>query len=162
MARNTEMITTAEVKTIAIVNSNLDTAYIEQYILSSQRHYIRDYISKEFYEELQTQISAVTLTTNNANVLVYIKDALAHYVIYECLPQIRGQISKGGVFNNLNATSEPVTDVGFSNARQDYISKAERLREEIDYYIKQIREGDPTAYPLYCKSEGQTSGIIFY
>lgn len=162
MARDTEMMTTAEVKTIAIVNSNLDTAYIDQYILFTQRKYLREFLSKEFYEELLTQIAASTLTTNNTNVLVYIKNALAHYIVYESLPQVRNQIAKGGVFNNLNATSEPATDLGFGNTRQDYLMKAENFREEIDYYIKQIREDDDTAYPLYCKTSKQTGGIILY
>jgi hypothetical protein len=162
MARTTELITTAEVKTLAIPNASLDVAYLDQYILTSQRHYIREFLSKEFYEELQTQVAANTLTTNNTNVLVYIKRALAHYVVYECLPQLRNQIAKGGVFNNLNATSEPATDLSYGNVRNDYLAKAEREREEIDYYIKQIREDDATAYPLYCKSQKQNSGIILY
>lgn len=162
MARTTELITTAEVKTLAIPNASLDVAYLDQYILTSQRHYIREFLSKEFYEELQTQVAASTLTTNNTNVLVYIKRALAHYVVYECLPQLRNQIAKGGVFNNLNATSEPATDLSYGNVRSDYLKKAEREREEIDYYIKQIREDDATAYPLYCKSQKQNSGIIIY
>ena len=162
MARDTELITVAEVKTLAIVNSNLDTAYLDQYILTAQRHYIREFLSKEFYEELQTQVAASTLTTNNTNILVYIKRALAHYVVYESLPQIRNQISKGGVFNNLNATSEPATDLSYGNTRNDYLVKAEREREEIDYYIKQIREDDDTAYPLYCNTSKQNGGIILY
>jgi len=162
MARTTELITTAEVKSLAIVNANLDTAYLDQYILTAQRHYIREFISKEFYEELQTQVAAETLTTNNTNVLVYIKRALAHYVVYESLPQLKNQIAKGGVYNNISATGETATDKGFSDTRQDYLAKAEREREEIDYYIKQIREDDATAYPLYSKSAKQNSGIIFY
>jgi len=162
MARDTEMMTTAEIKEIAIVNSNLDTAYLDQYILYSQRFYIREFLGKEFYEELLTQIAAASLTTNNTNVLVYIKDALAHYVVYESLTQVRTQISKGGVNTNLTATSEPATDLGYGNTRNDYIMKAERFREEIDYYIKQIREDDATAYPLYCKTSKQTGGIIIY
>jgi hypothetical protein len=162
MALDTEIMTTAEVKTIAIVNSDLDTAYIDQYILYSQRKYIREFLSNDFYEELLNQIATTSLTINNTNLLVYIKNALAHYVIYESLPQVRGQIAKGGVFNNLNTTSEPVTDFGFGSVRSDYVMKAENYREEIDFYIKDIRKGDATAYPLYCKSSKQTGGIILY
>lgn len=162
MALDTPMITTAEVKTIGIVNANLDTAYIDQYILYSQRFYIRDFLGKEFYEELLDEIENSTLTTNNTNVLVYIKNALAHYIVYESLPQVRSQISKGGVNVNLSATSEPASDLGYGNTRQDYLMKGERFREEIDYYIKQIREDDATAYPLYCKSSKQSGGIIIY
>ena len=111
MALDTEMITVQEVKDIAIVNSNLDTAYIDQYILYSQRFYIRKFLGNDFYEELLDQIENATLTTDNTNILVYIKNALAHYIVYESLPQVRNQIAKGGVFNNLNATSEPASDL---------------------------------------------------
>ena len=162
MALYTEMINVTEVKEIAIVNSNIDTAYLDQYVLYSQRFYIRKFLGNEFYEELLDQIENTTLTPDNTNVLVYIKDALAHYIVYEGLPQIRNQISKGGIFNNLNATSEPASDLSFGNTRQDYLMKAERFREEITFYIEDIRNDTPTAYPLYCGKSEQTGGIIFY
>ena len=162
MARDTKIITTDEVKTIALTDANLDTAYIDQYILYSQRKYIREFLGKEFYEEILDEVENSTLTTANSNVLVYIKDALAHYVVYESLTQIRTSINKGGVNVNLSATAEPATDLGYGNVRNDYIMKAENFREEVDYYIKQIREDDSTAYPLYCKDAQQTGGIIFY
>ena len=93
MALDTEIITTAEIKTNAIVNTNLDTAYLDQYILYCQRKYLRAFLSNDFYEEILDQVENATLTTDNTNVLVYIKKALAHYVVYESLPQIRNQIA---------------------------------------------------------------------
>ena len=162
MALDTEMITVQEVKDIAIVNSNLDTAYIDQYILYSQRFYIRKFLGNDFYEELLDQIENATLTTDNTNILVYIKNALAHYIVYESLPQVRNQIAKRGVFNNLNATSEPASDLSYGNTRQDYLMKGERFREEITFYIEDIRETTPTSYPLYSGKSEQSGGIIFY
>lgn len=162
MALDTEMITTAEIKEIAIVNSNLDIAYLDQYIIYSQRKYIRAFLGNTFYEELLDEIENATLTTDNTNILVYIKSALAHYIVYESLPQVRNQIAKGGVFNNLNATSEPATDLSYGNSRSDYLAKAENFREEIDFYIKDVRNDTSTAYPLYCGKSQQSGGIILY
>ena len=155
-------MTAAEVQTEAIVNSNLDTAYLDGRILDAQRHYIRPFIGNDFYEELLTQIAASTLTVANTNIMVYIKRALAYYVVYEALPSIRGQVSKGGVMVNISSTSEPASDLTFGLIRNDYNSKAERYMKEIDFYIKDVRKDDSTAYPLYCKNQTQTSGIIIY
>ena len=103
-----------------------------------------------------------TLTTDNTNVLVYIKKALAHYVVYESLPQIRNQIAKGGVQVNLTETSEAASALDYGNVRNDYLTKAEAFIEEIDFYIKDVREDTPTAYPLYGGKSSQNGGIIFY
>lgn len=162
MALDTLIMTTAEVKTIALVNSNIDVAYLDQYGLHSQRKYIRSFLGNDFYEELLDEIENSTETADNLAVLVYIKDALAHYIVYESLTQLRTQISKGGVNVNLSATGEPASDLNYGNIRNDYIMKAESFREEIDFYIKDYREDNPTAYPLYCKSQKQTGGIILY
>jgi hypothetical protein len=162
MALTTEMITTAEVQSLALVDSNLDPAYLDQYILTSQRHYIRKFIGNDWYEELLTQIAASSLTADNTNAMVYIKRALAHFVVFESLPQIRTQIQKGGVYSNISETSEPATAADYGNTRNDYLVKAEREREELAWYIKDVREDTPTAYPLYSGTSEQNSGIIIY
>jgi hypothetical protein len=156
-------MTVAEVNSSAIVDSNIDTAYIDQYILMAQRKFIRPFIGNDYYEELTTQIAASTLTADNTTLLDdYIKPALAHYIVYESLPQLRNQIAKGGVYLNLSDTSDAVSDVGYGQIRTDYVAKAEALREEIDFYIKDARKDDSTKYPLYCGKNSQNTGIIIY
>lgn len=155
-------MTVSEVKTLAVVNSNIDSAYLDQYILTAQRHYIRDYLGNDFYEEILGQVdNSATLTSDNSTLIEdYIKPALAHYVVFESLPQIRNQIAKGGVFNNTSTTSEASSGLDFGNLRSDYLSKAERLREEIDFYIKDYRKTNTNAYPLYKPKKEQSGGII--
>jgi len=162
MALDTEMMTTTEVKTIAIVNSNIDTAYIDQYILMAQRQYIRKFLGNDFYEELLTQIDASSLTSDNTDIMVYVKNALAHFIVFESMPQLRNQIVKGGVMQHLSETSEPASGLDYGRLRDDYLVKAERFREEIDFYIMDVREDTPLSYPLYCGKSDQNIGIIMY
>lgn len=164
MALTTEIMTVAEVKTLAIVDSNLDTAYLDDNILPSQRKWFRSFLGNDFYEEILGQVdNSATLTTDN-NTLIedYIKPALAHYVIYRALPRIRNQVAKGGVYNPLSETADVASGLDYGRLRDDYLTKAEELRLEIDFFIKDAREDDATKYPLYCKNESQSGGIILY
>jgi len=164
MAATTKIITTSEIKALAIVNSNLDVAYLEQYILNTQRKYIRPFLGVDFYDEILDQLDNTATLTSDNEVLInnYIKPALAHYVTYESLPQIRNQIAKGGVYNNLSDTGDVASGGDYDRMRNDYIIKAEGFKEEINYFIKQQQDSDSTKYPLYCGKNSQNGGIIFY
>ena len=156
-------MTSTEVKMSAIVDSNFDTAYLDQYILYCQRRYIRPFLGEDYYEELLTQIAGSSLTSDNNTLLEsYIKPSLAHYVVHASLPQLRNQIAKGGVWLNLSDTSDAASNVGYNQIRDDYITKAEAFREEIDYFIKDARKDDSTKYPLYCGKNSQDTGIVIY
>lgn len=158
------MITVSEVKDWAVVSSEMDTAYLDQYILMSQREYIRSYLGSDFYDELLDQLdNTATLTSDNETLMDdYVKPALAHYVVYESLPQVRNQIAKGGVFNNLSETSDISSGQDYGRLRDDYLIKASSFRNEIDIFIKNQQEDDSTKYPLYCGKDNQSGGIIFY
>lgn len=164
MAATTQMITVSEVKDWAVVSSEMDTAYLDQYILMSQREYIRSYLGSDFYDELLDQLdNTATLTSDNETLMDdYVKPALAHYVVYESLPQVRNQIAKGGVFNNLSETSDISSGQDYGRLRDDYLIKASSFRNEIDIFIKNQQEDDSTKYPLYCGKDNQSGGIIFY
>ena len=164
MAATTPMITVSEVKTQAVVNSNLDTAYLDQYILMTQRKYIRPFLGTDFYDELLDQLdSTATLTSDNQTLIEdYIRPSLAHYIVYEGLPQIRNQIAKGGVYNSLSTTSDISSGQDYGRLRDDYEAKASTLKQEINIFIKDQQEDDSTKYPLYCGKSSQDNGIIFY
>lgn len=164
MSATTKIITVEEIKTNAIVNSNLDTAYLDQYILITQRKYLRAFLGEDFYEEILDQLdNTATLTSDNETLINdYIKPCLAHYIVYESLPQIRNQIAKGGVFNNLSETGDVASGQDYDRMRNDYIVKAETFESEIDYFIKKQQDSDSTKYPLYCGKNYQNSGIILY
>lgn len=155
-------MTAAQVKTQAITSSALDTSYISRYILFAQRKYFRDYLGKDFYDELMVEVDTTFSADNQTLVDDYIKPALAHYVVYESLPQMRNSIAKGGVYNSLSETGDVASDLDYGRLREDYLSKAEALRVEVEEYIKDQQELDSTKYPLFCGKKRQNGGIIFY
>ena len=155
-------MTAAEVKSQAIVDSNFDTAYIDQYILMAQRKYIKPFLGTDFYDEITDEIDTTLSSDNDTLLDDYIKPALAHYVIYESLPQLRNQIAKGGVFLNLSDTSDAASDLGYGQIRDDYIAKAEAFKIQIDNFIQEEQDDDSTKYPLYCGKKSQNGGIILY
>lgn len=156
------MMTAAEVKSQAIVDSNFDTAYIDQYILMAQRKYIKPFLGTDFYDEITDEIDTTLSSDNDTLLDDYIKPALAHYVIYESLPQLRNQIAKGGVFLNLSETSDAASDLGYGQIRDDYIAKAEAFKIQADNFIQEEQDDDSTKYPLYCGKKSQNGGIILY
>lgn len=164
MAATTQIITTSEVLSNAVVNSNFDTAYIDQYILFSQRKYLRYFLGEDFYDEILGQVDDTsTLTADNSTLLEnYIKPCLAHYVVYESLPQVRNQLAKGGVFNNLSETGDVASGQDYGRLRDDYLAKAEALRKEITIFIKNQQNSDGTKFPLFYNDKSQSGGIIFY
>lgn len=155
-------MTAAQVKSQALTSSAVDTAYISKYILFTQRKYFRNYLGVDFYDELITQVDTTFTSDNETLVNDYIMPCLAHYVVYESLPQIRNQIAKGGVYNPLSETGDVASDLDYSRMRDDYLSKAEAMKEEITIYITAQQELDSTKYPLFCGKTSQSGGIIFY
>lgn len=159
-------MTIAEVKNLVLSNSNFDTKYLKNHILSSQRRYLRDFLGEQYYDELTSQVAGSSLTADNSTVLEdYVKPCLAYYVVYEALPNVRNQITKGGIMNNISDTSEQSSFADFSHMRNDILGKADYLKEEISRYIKDEQKDDTSKYPLFDKSQdaGQNSSqIIIY
>lgn len=164
MSATTEILTTSEVKSLAIVSAKFDKAYIDQYILLSQRRYLRSYLGVDFYNEILDQLdNTSTLTADNLELINnYLKPCLAHYVVYESLPQVRNQISKGGVYNNLSDTGDVASGLDYGRLRDDYLSKAEALKDEISNFIIEKRKTDTNKYPLFLNNKSQNGGVIFY
>ena len=70
MAFNTTVMTSTEVKNLAVDDLAFDQTYFDNYIITSQRKYVRTVLGKKFYNELLTQIETTTLTC-----LLYTSDA---------------------------------------------------------------------------------------
>ena len=63
MAFNTEIITSVEVRDLSIDDIDFDTAYFDNYILTSQRKYLKGILGKDFYNEILDQVEDDTLTS---------------------------------------------------------------------------------------------------
>ena len=153
MAFNTELITSAEVKTLAVGYSSFDQSYFDKYIISTQNKYLRNTISKEYYEELQTEKAGSGYSVDNSSLVEnFVKPMLAHFVVYEVYDKIHNQISNQGVMRNDTEFSNQGSSFNYSQSRNFYMSQGEELREQMIQYVKDQQDDDSTKFPLFDKS----------
>lgn len=154
MAFNTELITSAEVKTLAIGYASFDQSYFNKYILTTQNEYLRNTISKDYYDELQTQAESSTYTADNSSLVEnFIKPMLAHFVVYEVYDKVHTQISNQGPMTNDTEFSDHANSFSYSQSRDFYMTHGEKIREQMIQYIKDVQDDDSSKYPLFDKSK---------
>ena len=167
MAFNTPIMTSIEVKDLAINDAAFDQSYFDNYLLPTQRKYLRDVIGKDFYNELLTEIASDTLTANNETLVDdFIKPMLAHYNVYEVYSIIHVQLSNQGSIINDPEYGAQAQSFDYSQSRDFYMNKADFWRKDMIVFIEDSNDADPTTYPLFdeCKDIQQVNkkGIIFY
>ncbi len=164
---NTQIITSSEVSEQAINDNYFDTAYFDNYILSTQRKYVKNALGKDFYNEILTQVESASLTSDNTIIVNdFIKPMLSHYVVYEVYSKIHTQLTNQGVMENNTEQSSQVKSFEYSQSRDFYINKADFWKKDLIDYIKEAKDSDPNKFPLFddCETKEQVNkkGIIFY
>lgn len=167
MSYNTQIMTSSEVSEQAINDNYFDTAYFDNYILSSQRKYVKSALGKDLYNEILTQIEGASLTSDNTIIVNdFIKPMLAHYVVYEVYSKIHTQLTNQGAMENNTEQSSQVRSFEYSQSRDFYINKADFWKKDLIEYIKEAKDSDSTKFPLFddCETKEQVNkkGIIFY
>ena len=143
-------ITLQELKRKSIIDGNVDTDKLIQFVEVAQDTVIQNYLGTKLYDTLQTQVINSTLTTNNSTLLnTYIKPMLIWYTQATYLPYAAYQISNGGVFKH---NSENSTSVSESE-----ITKLTRhATETADFYAKRFMDymdDNSELYPDYTASQ---------
>jgi len=167
MAFDTLIMTDTEVKDLAVNDTYFDESYFTNYILTSQRKYVKPVLGKDWYNEILTQIETASLTADNTVIVEsFIKPALAHYVVYEVYSNVHVQLTNQGSMNNDTEFSNQGDSFDYSQSRDFFINKADFWKVDMIDYIKDEQDDDATKYPLYdeCKGSPQVNkkGIIFY
>ena len=143
-------ITLQELKRKSIIDGNVDTDKLIQFVEVAQDTIIQNYLGTKLYNTLQTQVINSTLTTDNTTLLnTYIKPMLIWYTQATYLPYAAYQISNGGVFKH---NSENSTSVSESE-----ITKLTRhATETADFYAKRFMDymdDNSELYPDYTASQ---------
>ena len=76
-------ISETQLKENTIIDENVDVKVIADTIDLCQDKYITPLIGTALDNELQTQVGANTVTSDNTTLLVYIQNALKYWVLYE-------------------------------------------------------------------------------
>ncbi len=165
MAATTEIITTTEIIDLAIpLKAGFEPRFFEKWILKAQRQYIRPFLGDDFYEELLDQVEGATLTADNTALLDdYLKPMLAHYIVFERLPEINDHVSNSGTMSDFNEFSNASGNTGKGLVRNQKYADAQHYEQQADQFIKDEQQDDSTKYPLYdCGTRSSNKYLILY
>lgn len=167
MALNTEIITDVQVASLAVNDVAFDEAYFTNYILTTQRKYIKPVLGEKFYNEILSQIATTSISPDNAVLLdSFINHMLAHYVVYVCYSKVHIQMTNQGSMVNYSEFSNQGKSGDYAQSRDFYISLADDVKVTMIDYILEVKKNDSTKYPLFkdCGDIPQVNkrGIIFY
>lgn len=159
------LMTAGQVRAEVIPNEDFDESLINNKIVLVQRKYLRDLLGEDFFDEIVEQHHDNTLTADNDTLLDdYIKPMLAHYVVYECFPQIKSNITSSGIVTLDHEFTSPASREDYAALRNQILAHGDDLRAELIYYIKKQQEADSSKFPLYDKKDNYQPkyGFITY
>lgn len=166
MAATTKIMTAAEVIANAVVfASGFEPQFFDKWILKTQRQWVKPFLGVDFYDQILTQIDGGSETADNQTLITdYLKPMLAHYLLYERLPQIHSHITNSGVTNQDDIFSAPASQVSINGVRNQALADAQQFEEQGRQFIKEAIEDDGTKYPLFdCgKRNSNKYGFIIY
>lgn len=137
----TTLITPTEVRTLAFIDQNINTAKIlTAYIEVAQESYLRPILGNDFYDEVLVNYSTVPYST----LVTQFKPALAYFVKYIALPEIMVQVTDKGALMAHTGSGNPVD----SKARGDVRTVALQMGEKYAEIAKRWLESD-AIYPLF-------------
>ena len=139
------LITVVKIVELCAIHKKIDKNLLEPNIDESENRYIKPVIGKKFFDELQTQIAADTLTTENEKLITFLEKSLARYVIYVALPKGFINFGSQGLMINRTDFSESARKEEVAYSRQDWFDSAEFFKMEmVNFLIENIAD-----YPLY-------------
>ena len=129
-------ISVSELKKKSIIDGNVDSDKIVQYIEIAQDMHIQNYLGGGLYRSIQSMIVNDTLNdsanVNYKNLLEsYIKPMLIWYTQAEYLPYSMFQVSNGGLFKHISENSETVS-------REDMEYLVQKARNNAEFYTKRF------------------------
>lgn len=146
LLNNILFISEETLKTQSLINMNVDNKLLTSPIKLSQVKYILPVLGTALYEEIQTQISANTVTSLNQTLLnYYIQPALIYYSAGEALPFIHLQFRNGGVNKLIGETIQPADIKEINMLVSSLMDSAQYHAQRMIGYLKQNK----ASYPLY-------------
>tara|TARA_S200002703_G_scaffold159727_1_gene174373 strand:+ start:5761 stop:6258 length:498 start_codon:yes stop_codon:yes gene_type:complete len=148
-------ITLEELKRKSIIDGNVDTDKLIQFVEVAQDTVIQNYLGTKLYDTLQAGVIGNNLSANNATLVnTYIKPMLIWYTQATYLPYAAYQISNGGIYKH---NSENATSVSESE-----ITKLTRhATETADFYAKRFLDYMNDKSELYPDYIGSQDGGMY-
>ena len=165
MAFNTELITSAQVVTECIPDATFDTARLDKFIFSAQLNYVEDAVGETFYETLLSEKAGTFSAENQLLYDNFLKPMLCWFVLFDALPFIRNHITPKGIMVNDSEFAQQSSKADYAGMRNACEVRAERWKKDMHNYIKDIQDGDSTAFSDYNRGKDKhqnKTGFILY
>jgi hypothetical protein len=148
-------ITLEELKRKSIIDGNVDTDKLIQFVEVAQDTVIQNYLGTRLYDTLQAQVIADNLSTDNSTLVnTYIKPMLIWYTQATYLPYAAYQISNGGIYKHNSENASSVTE--------SEITKLTRhATETADFYAKRFMDYMDDNLDLYPDYIGSQDGGMY-
>lgn len=157
MAAITNWITADEVRSLAVKRTSFDTAIIEPNIPLAQRIHIYKFLGKDFYNEINAEIIASNLSEDNTALLVYLKKALAYFVLWESFFEMESKQTTKGMMQDLSEFGQKPSGKDLEIRRQDLLDKANKWLDLSQEYINEAQEDDSSKFPNYSAGISDTA-----
>jgi hypothetical protein len=154
MAKKALFISIDDLKKKSIIDGNVDSDKILQFVEVAQDTHIQNYLGGTLYKKMQTLIVDATINdVGNADyktlLVDYIKPMLVWYAQASYLPFSLFQLKNGGLYKHTSENAD-----GVSKDELDYI--IQRTRDNAEFYTKRFLDyicENSTLYPEYSNND---------
>lgn len=146
------LIPIAYIQEQCLLSNNIDEKKFVVALEMAQED-LQDALGKEFFEEIQTQYSANTLSAdNNAVYDDYIKKYLAWQSNYHFIGHAQEDSTPTGFRQHNDENSTLISDVALWGKEKKTLDRANKHKYRMINYLKLEQSKDSTKYPLYSAS----------
>jgi hypothetical protein len=139
-------ISPTALKESTVINENVDEKKITPIIVECQDMYLLPILGTGLYNELQTQVTAGSVTDLNRTLLnSYVVPCLKAYIMYEAPPYLNYNFTNKNVGKKNSEDSQPLSDVEMQKLMDRLKDKAEWRAERVTKYL--LANSD--SYPLF-------------
>lgn len=157
-----KLITHAYLRTECDISQNVDDKSLDNRIKWAQDS-LRMLLGTTFYNEIETQYTAKTLTSDNTALFdPYIKQFVAWQAYEYYLTHANYSHTRTGLRKHLDDVSEVISDKYMGEVLAFSKNKTAYYRGEMLSYLKQQQYADQSKYPLYdagCNTNYGTGGV---
>jgi len=143
---NVLMISEEKLKSYTSIHESVSPEELVPYILQSQDLYLQNYLGATYYQQLQNQITAGTVTTANRYLLDnYIGNLLCNYAMYHALPFLKYKVFNKSILSPSSETAENIQLDELKFLQNEVRSVAENYTKLMQIYL----QNNPNDYPAW-------------
>jgi hypothetical protein len=139
------------IKQSTAINMNVSTDLILPYILQSQKLYLEPKLGTDLYNEINDEIVAASVSTNNEILLEeYIAPMLVNWSFFHLLPFLRFRVENGNIYSKDSENGTPLSTEEAQHLREEIRNTSEYYTERMISYLN----NNTSLYPKLSTNTG--------